>query len=770
MRQIMKQILLVTRRELRSFFDQPTAYVLAVAFLGLGLYLSFRSLYAMSVASLRPYFDLLPWLLVVFIPAVTMRSLAEERRGRTLEWLIAQPLSETEVVAGKFLGSWLFVLITLAGTLPMAIGVLAASEADPGIMFAQYVGAALLIAQMISIGIWASSLTRNQITAFILGAFTCFALVLIGTPVVQIGLPRLIGGWLLQLSVISHFENVARGVIDLRDLLYFASTCGLFLLLAVAALGRERLSRGGEAFRRLRIGTGVITLAVLVLNLLGGYVRGRLDLTDSRLFTLSEGSREILGGLDDIVNLTVFLSDDLPQEIQLTVRDVRDLVADMRNASDGMLAVKEVNPDDGEQAEEEASSLGIMPIEFNVIGDDEFQVKRGYFGLALTYGGENEIIPVIQRAHDLEFRLVSGIARMTRADRPTLAFLTGFGAKGPFDEQLTSFHESISDHYDVISVDMETDSAATLDADSIDVLVVAAPMQPVQPEVADAIDAYLDSGGSALLLLERHAFHAQGPAAMTMPVKTGLEDLLADRGVKSTGELVFDLKSAEQVRLRRGIFTVFQHYPLWPIASRGDDHATNRDLGNIGLAWPSSFTWQEDDPSVTPLWTTTESGGTRPPGSPATPGMELTPSEGELGVHAMAVAVDPAAAAGLEGGDGQDGDDDAGKRSGGRIVAVGDVDFLQENFVRPNSQNLVFAANAVDWLAQDEALIGIRSKDRTPPALVFESDAGKGALKWTSLIGVPALFVLFGVARVTGRTKRAQRRWREEQEKEADDE
>jgi len=137
MKQMMKQSLLVARRELRSFFDQPTAYVLAVAFLGLGLFLSFRSLYAMSVASLRPYFDLLPWLLVVFIPAVTMRSLAEERRGRTLEWLIAQPLSETEVVVGKFLGSWLFVLITLAGTLPMAIGVLAASEADAGIMFAQ---------------------------------------------------------------------------------------------------------------------------------------------------------------------------------------------------------------------------------------------------------------------------------------------------------------------------------------------------------------------------------------------------------------------------------------------------------------------------------------------------------------------------------------------------------------------------------------------------------------------------------------------------------
>ena len=153
----------------------------------------------MSTASRRPFFDLLPWLLVVFIPAVAMKSLAEERRGRTLEWLIAQPLTESEIVLGKFLGSWLFVMITLAGTLPMAVGVLLVSEADPGIMVAQYVGAALLTAQMIAIGIWASSITRNQITAFIIGAITCFVLVLIGTPVVQIGLPRLVGGWAAQL-------------------------------------------------------------------------------------------------------------------------------------------------------------------------------------------------------------------------------------------------------------------------------------------------------------------------------------------------------------------------------------------------------------------------------------------------------------------------------------------------------------------------------------------------------------------------------------------
>ena len=767
---MMKQILFVARRELRSFFDQPTAYVLAVAFLGLGLYMAFRSLYAMSAATLRPFFDLLPWLLVVFVPAVAMKSLAEERRGRTLEWLLAQPLTETEIVLGKFLGSWLFILITLAGTLPMALGVLLASEADPGIMVAQYVGASLLAAQMLSVGVWASSMTRNQITAFIAGAFTCFMLVLIGTPIVQIGLPRLIGGWAVQLSVLSHFENVARGVIDLRDLLYFVSTCGLFLLLAVAALGHERLSRGGEAYRRLRLGTGVLVLGVLVLNLLGGHVRGRLDLTRGDLFTLSDGSREILGGLDDIVNLSFFVSDDLPQEIQLTERDVRDLIADLANASNDMLAVSIINPDDSEDAAGEATSVGIAPIEFNVLRDDELQVKRGYFGLAVTYADDQEIIPVIDRADDLEFRLVSAIANMTMDEQPTLALMTGFEAKDPF--YYRSFRESIGD----TSIDIQNDSTGALTPDSIDVLVVAAPAQPVSPDVAAAIDGYLDAGGAALLLMERHAMNPQAPTSM--PVTTGLEDLLAARGVEASGDLVVDLASAERVSMRQGIFNVVRPYPLWPVAFRGDDHATNRDLENVSFGWAAPFTWEEDDSAVTALWNTTEGGAIRPPGGMIAPGMELGVTEDDLGIHTFAVAVDPTAAdAGGEdeGGDSEeaaDGDENmpAGPRPGGRIIAVGDGDFLEDRFVQSNSQNLVFAANAVDWLAQDEALIAIRSKDRTPPSLAFESEAGKNALKWGSLVGVPVLFMLFGFMRVNGRTARAERRWHEAADGGSDDE
>ena len=765
-----RQVSEITRRELRGFFDQPTAYVLAVAFLGLGLYLAFRSLFAMSYATLRPFFDLLPWLLVVFVPAVAMKSLAEERRGRTLEWLLAQPLTETEIVLGKFAGNWLFVLITIAGTLPMAVGVLMASDADPGIMLAQYVGAALLSAQMIAIGIWASSITRNQITAFILGATICLVLVLLGTPVVQIGLPPALGNLAAQLSVISHFENIARGVVDLRDLLYFASTCGLFLLLAVATLGRERLSRQGDAYRRLRLGTGAVALAVVLLNLLGANVRGRVDLTRDGLFTLSAGSRDILGDLDDVVNLTLFTSDDLPPEIQLRVRDVRDLVADMSGASDGMLAVRNVNPDDGDEEAEEATSMGIMQIEFNVLRDDELQVKRGYFGLAVSYADERETIPVIDRADDLEFRLVSAIARMTAVRRPTLAFARGFEAKEAF--QYATFRQSVADRYAITSVELAPDSAAASIPDSIDVLVVAAPAQPLSADAVDAIRAYLDQGGAALLLMERHVFNAQSPTLM--PLVTGLEALLAEYGVTASGDIVFDLASAERVEMRQGYFTVVRDYPLWPVAFRGEEHATNRDLGNATFGWAAPFTWEEGDPTVTALWTTTESGGTRPPGMMADPSFPIGATQDEVGIQTLAVAIDPSRAEGSDGGGGGDeegadgaeeepaaGADGDRRPTRGRIIAVGDANFLEEQFARANAQNVLFAANAVDWLAQDEALIAIRSKDRTPPVLAFESDAGRNALKWGSLVGVPVLFALLGLARVTRRGARAERRWSE---------
>ena len=728
----------VARRELRGYFDQPTAYVLIVAFLGLSLFLAFRTMYASGTATMRPLFDLLPLLFAVFVPAATMRAVAEERRGNTLEWLMAQPLSESEFVLGKFFGNWAFVLIALAGTVPTSIGMLMVSEADAGIVLAQYLGAGLLVGQFVAIGLWASSITRDQITAFIIAAALSFALFLIGLPVVQIGLPPSISGALARLSVLGHFENVARGVVDLRDVLYFVSTTGLFLMLAVGAVSRERLSPERDEFKRLRVGSAVVAALVIALNLLGSHVRGRLDLTAGNLYTLADGSRELLGELDDLVQIKLFASAELPAELQLQLRDVRDLLADMRRASNGNLVVTDVDPDDDEDAASEASSFGIFPVEFNVLREDEFQIRRGYYGLAIVYADEQEVMPIILRTDDLEFRIASAIYRMTNESRAGVAFVRGFGAKTA--AEIPGLAQSLADRYDFRSIDIAGDSAAAISRDSTEVLVVAGPTQMLDSMAVQRVRDFVAAGGAALLLLEAVQLSPQSPQAM--PVRSGLEPLLEENGIGFTGSMLMDLQSSEHVNLgRRGPFSVIAPYPLWPITVPGSDHAITSGLHSLTVAWATELEVR-DSTRVTPLWTTTAAGAVQGPMAPIIPDQDWSRPPEELRVRTVAVAVTPA-----EG------------EASGRLVVVGDASFAEAQFMQSNPTNLVFLANSIDWLAQDEALIRIRSKNRTPPNLVFQSDFTRTFLKWGNLIGIPLAFVLFGAVRITGRRRRAEARW-----------
>jgi ABC-2 type transport system permease protein len=738
---MMRRTLTVARRELRGYFDQATAYVLIVAFLAITLFLAFRTMYAAGIASLRPIFDLLPVLFAIFVPAATMRTLAEERRSKTLEWLVSQPLTEGEIVLGKFLGNWAFVMLALAGTVPTALGILLLSEADSGIVVAQYIGGALLAGQFVAIGMWASSITRNQITAFIVAAAVCFTLFLIGLPVVQVGLPPSISGLFARLSVLSHFENVARGVIDLRDVLYFVSTAGLFLALALLAVGGERLSRERPEYRRLRTGTAVVAALVIALNLLGSHVRGRLDLTRGNLYTLSEGSEQILGGLDDLVQVKLFASAGLPPEVQLQLRDVRDLLADMRRVSNGNLLVTTVDPDADAAAANEAAELGVVPVEFNVLRDEEFVVRQGYYGLAVVYADQSEVTPFIQRTDDLEFRLVSQIYRMTTDERPGVSFVEGFGARTP--GQIPGLGESLADRYRLGTVAIAGDSAAAIPLDSTAVLVVAGATQPLDSAAVRRVTEYVEAGGAALFLMETVTLDPQSP--MPIPASSGLEPFLEERGVTLTDGLVLDLASSQRVNIgRQGIFSVIAPYPLWPIVGPSGDHTITNGVGSLSLSWAAGLELAADDTTITPLWQTSQDGAVHPAGAPILPDQEWAVPPEELRIVRVAAAALP-----------PDGS------SAGRLVVVGDASFTDAQFMQASSGNLVFLANAIDWLAQEEALINIRSKDRAPPRLVLSSDAARTILKWGNLVGMPLLFVLVGVIRVTGRRSRAEGIWKE---------
>ncbi|URL59222.1 ABC transporter permease subunit [Luteibacter flocculans] len=242
----MNAALAIARRELWSYFVTPVAYVFMVIFLVLAGLLTFYTgdFYDRGLADLQPFFDMHPWLYLVLVPAVTMSTWAEERASGSLELLFSLPVTISQAVLGKFLAAWGFIGICLLLTFPIWITVNYLGDPDNGVVLAGYVGSWLMAGAFIAIGTCMSTSTRSQIIAFILTAAVCFLLLLIGQPQVidffQDSLPPKLLGAMGQLSIARHANAIARGVLDLRDLVYFFATIVAWLAASVVMLDLKR--------------------------------------------------------------------------------------------------------------------------------------------------------------------------------------------------------------------------------------------------------------------------------------------------------------------------------------------------------------------------------------------------------------------------------------------------------------------------------------------------------------------------------------------------
>lgn len=238
----MSRVRSVAIRELHSYFNSPIAYVFLLVFAGAALFTFFNvnAFFARGQADLRGLFEAVPLLTLLLVPALTMRLWAEESKTGTLELLLTLPARETELVAGKFLASWTLLAVGLGVTLPLAVTVSTLGNLDWGPVMGGYLGALLLGAAYLAVGQFVSALTENQILAFILALVLCMALYGLGTELFAGLFPDRTAAVLRALGTGSRFDSIARGVVDIRDLLYYASLTFFFLALSVGALRAKR--------------------------------------------------------------------------------------------------------------------------------------------------------------------------------------------------------------------------------------------------------------------------------------------------------------------------------------------------------------------------------------------------------------------------------------------------------------------------------------------------------------------------------------------------
>ena len=395
----LNQTLSITRKELEGYFGSPMALIFVGAFLAVTLFSFFwvDTFFARGIADIRPLLRWTPVLMIFLVAALTMRQWSEEQRSGTLEMLLTLPVSPIQLVLGKFLAVMALVVVALAltGFLPITVSQL--GNLDWGPVFGGYLAAILLAAGYAAIGLFASSSTDNQIVALISTVLLCGLFYLVGSSGVTDFFGDAIGEILRAVGSGSHFESIQRGVVDLRDLLYYLSLTALFLTLNVTSLDSKKWSRGERTLPHRR--TVILTTLLVVLNLvllnvwlfpLHGL---RLDLTAQREYSLSQTTRDLLSNLQEPLLVRGYFSEKTHPLLAPLVPRIRDMLEEYKAASGGRVQLEIVDPAKDPDKEAEANqTYGIRPMPFQVAGRYETSIINSYFNILIRYGDQNVVL------------------------------------------------------------------------------------------------------------------------------------------------------------------------------------------------------------------------------------------------------------------------------------------------------------------------------------------------------------------------------------------
>ncbi len=742
----MGKILTILKKELKGSFDNPTGYIILAVFLLFWEYLFFRSYFLVGEASMRGMFELLPWLFMVVIPAITMRSISREREEATIEWLLTHPVKEMELIVAKFLSGMVFVIIALLLTLPIPLSSSLFGRFDYGILLSQYLSALFIGCVFVSLGISISSLFKSSVSSLLVSIVLSFFLVVSGAQFVTDTLPLSISSILEGLSVLTHYNSMARGVIDLRDLLYFLTTTSVFLSLTYLTLIRDKLGNLKPLYRRFQIGVGLIVIIAVLTGIAGSRIPGRLDLTEDGRYTLSEGTRKVLDSLNDIVNITLFASKRLPAQLKPRLRDIQDTLRDYETLGKGNVLVSYKYPDSDSDARNEAALLGISTIQFNLIGNEEFKVTNGYLGIAVEYGGTHEVIPYVQDTSDLEYQLTSFIKKLTTKKKKKVIFLSGHGEKSIYRDY-RNLRRELERQFEVSEFGI-TDKQKEI-PDDTSVLVIAGPNDKMDEKTKDAINGYIKKGGSAFFMIDTVVID---PALLIVTKNpNSFKEFLKPYGIEVMDDVVYDIRANENVRFGGGNITYILPYPFWIRAIRAENRSpVTAGIESILLPWASSIRIltkdKKADVSIERLLSTTRTGGREVDHFNVMPNQRLRPKLDELGEQLLAVAIRWTPS--------------KGNKKTSRMIVMGDSDFLNDQITTNAIENISFAINAIDWLAQEDMIAGIKAKGLRQRRLYFTSPVQMSMIKFGNYGFIVLVILVSAIVRLLRRRAMMRRVYR----------
>jgi len=396
---MMKQTRSIIRKELDSYFSSPMALIFVGVFLGITFFTFFwvSNFWLRELADVRPLFANMPLLMIFLISALTMRQWSEEQSDGTLELLFTLPTKTTQLILGKFFAVLILVVVALAFTLILPITVELVGNPDWGPIIGGYLASLLLASAYIAIGLFVSSRTDNQIVALILTALVCGGFHIIGTQLITNFVGGDLANILRAISTSARFESIERGVIDLRDVIYYIGLSVVFLSLNVLSLESKRWGKGGQLSNfRLNSRLTVLLLAgnLVALTLLIAPLNiARADLTADQQYSLSNVTRDIVGNLNEPLLVRFYVSERNHPLLAPLIPQMRDVLQEYVIASGGKLTLEIIDPINDADIETEANqTYGINATPVQIANRSSSELLNVYFDLLIRYGDQAEIL------------------------------------------------------------------------------------------------------------------------------------------------------------------------------------------------------------------------------------------------------------------------------------------------------------------------------------------------------------------------------------------
>ena len=602
------------KKEIKTFLGSLIGYLVVLVFLlvtGLFLWV-FPGVYNIpenGYATLESLFLLAPWLYLFLIPAITMRLFADEKRAGTIEILLTHPISDLQIVLAKFFAGLALVVFSLLPTLLYFLSVYLlgnpVGSIDVGATWGSFIGLFFLAAIYVAIGVFASSITDNQIVSFILALCISFVFYLGFEFVASSGIPYFLDQILTYFSINNHYLSISRGVVDMRDMVYFVGMALLFIYFT-----RFLLRQGNLKIQKTKMNVAVFVVSLLAIFFISSNFLFRIDLTADKRYSLSEVSKEIASKNNNIIEIELFLEGELEPGLQKLQQEVFEKIAVLNVYSPKPIRLKITDPyqfSNAKKTEEFQNQLikkGIQPISFNRKTDSGISTRYIFPGAVITSGQKEIAVNFLKNNPDfsyevnfnhsiesVEFELINAFQKLERDKKSTVAFLEGHGEFNQFE--VLDFTNALQGDFNVLRTTAETLKTKISETD---ILIVAGPKEPFSEKDKFLIDQFVMHGGKVLWLIDPVKVSldslSNGYQTFAFPIDLNLGDMLFKYGVRLNFELLQDVDCARLLvnTAPAGSKEQWNLFPWYysPLLIPADNHPLSRNLNRVFTEFVSS--------------------------------------------------------------------------------------------------------------------------------------------------------------------------------------